>query len=303
MKEGSAGIGEAVGQELEAINRFAKTALTAEEVYTFSVILCDNEVDRDGECFSLQTLQELRELFVGKTGICDHDWKSGNQKARIYRTEVMTDPNRKTMGGEDYSYLKGYAYMLRLPGNEELIAEIEGGIKKETSVGCSVSRTVCSVCGEELGSCGHVKGQEYGGKLCYGILEGAVDAYEWSFVAVPAQKEAGVTKRLGGAKDLKSFVMSPEGSRFTAEWKQLEKQAALGRTYQTELKAEVLRLCLICDEGIYPTLSKAVETLEAEQLQELKKHYQAVSAEKFPVTPQLPGRQETIRFDGEAFRI
>ncbi len=284
---------------MEAINRFAKTALTAEEVYTFSVILCDNEVDRDGECFSLQTLQELRELFVGKTGICDHDWKSGNQKARIYRTEVMTDPNRKTMGGEDYSYLKGYAYMLRLPGNEELIAEIEGGIKKETSVGCSVSRTVCSVCGEELGSCGHVKGQEYGGKLCYGILEGAVDAYEWSFVA----KEAGVTKRLGGAKDLKSFVMSPEGSRFTAEWKQLEKQAALGRTYQTELKAEVLRLCLICDEGIYPTLSKAVETLEAEQLQELKKHYQAVSAEKFPVAPQLPGRQETIRFDGEAFRI
>lgn len=267
------------------------------------MILCDNEVDRDGECFSLQTLQELRELFVGKTGICDHDWKSGNQKARIYRTEVMTDPNRKTLGGEDYSYLKGYAYMLRLPGNEELIAEIEGGIKKETSVGCSVSRTVCSVCGEELGSCGHVKGQEYGGKLCYGILEGAVDAYEWSFVAVPAQKEAGVTKRLGGAKDLKSFVMSPEGSRFTAEWKQLEKQAALGRTYQTELKAEVLRLCLICDEGIYPTLSKAVETLEAEQLQELKKHYQAVSAEKFPVTPQLPGRQETIRFDGEAFRI
>ena len=86
---------------MEAINRFAKTALTAEEVYTFSVILCDNEVDRDGECFSLQTLQELRELFVGKTGICDHDWKSGNQKARIYRTEVMTDPNRKTMGGED----------------------------------------------------------------------------------------------------------------------------------------------------------------------------------------------------------
>ena len=120
---------------------------------------------------------------------------------------------------------------------------------------------------------------------------------------MPAQKEAGVTKRLGGAKDLKSFVMSPEGSRFTAEWKQLEKQAALGRTYQTELKAEVLRLCLICDEGIYPTLSKAVEALEAEQLQELKKHYQAVSAEKFPVAPQLPGRQETIRFDGEAFRI
>ena len=33
--------------ELAAINRFAKSPLRAEEVYTFSLRLCDNEVDRD----------------------------------------------------------------------------------------------------------------------------------------------------------------------------------------------------------------------------------------------------------------
>ena len=32
--------------ELAAINRFAKSPLRAEEVYTFSLRLCDNEVDR-----------------------------------------------------------------------------------------------------------------------------------------------------------------------------------------------------------------------------------------------------------------
>ena len=35
-------------KELELINRFAKAELTAEQVYTFSVRLCDNEVDTEG---------------------------------------------------------------------------------------------------------------------------------------------------------------------------------------------------------------------------------------------------------------
>ena len=36
-------------EELARINRFAKKELRAEEVYTFAVKLCDNEVDRDFE--------------------------------------------------------------------------------------------------------------------------------------------------------------------------------------------------------------------------------------------------------------
>ena len=51
------------------------------------------------------------------------------------------------------------------------------------------------------GGCGdgHEKGQEYDGKLCYADLNNPKDAYEFSFVAVPAQRGAGVTK---SAKDL-----------------------------------------------------------------------------------------------------
>ena len=33
-------------------------------------------------------------------------------------------------------------------------------------MGCSVEREVCSVCGEALGKCHHVKGRTYNGKLC-----------------------------------------------------------------------------------------------------------------------------------------
>ena len=52
-----------------------------------------------------------------------------------------------------------WAYMLRTEKNADLIAEIEGGIKKEVSVGCSVGRRVCSVCGEPVAE-SHVRLQQ-----------------------------------------------------------------------------------------------------------------------------------------------
>ena len=87
--------------ELAAVNAFAKTELTAEQVYTFSVVLCDNEIDRDFEKFSVDALHELAELFVGRTGIFDHEWKAGNQTARIYRTSVEQVAGGKNAVGED----------------------------------------------------------------------------------------------------------------------------------------------------------------------------------------------------------
>lgn len=64
-------------EELARINRFAKKELRAEEVYTFAVKLCDNEVDRDFERFDRAALEKLSELFVGRTGIFDHSWSAG----------------------------------------------------------------------------------------------------------------------------------------------------------------------------------------------------------------------------------
>ena len=59
-------------EELDQINRFSKAELTADQVYTFSVRLCDNEVDRDFERFGTEDLERLGELFLGKSGIFDH---------------------------------------------------------------------------------------------------------------------------------------------------------------------------------------------------------------------------------------
>lgn len=278
-------------QELDMINTYSRSKLAAEDVYTFSLVLCDNDIDRDFERFEDKTLQALAELFVGKTGISDHDWKSGNQVARIYRCEYQLLQGRKTADGRDYACVKAWAYILRNEENAALIADIDGGIKREVSVGCAVAESICSVCGEPYGSCGHSKGQDYGGRVCHVLLRGAVDAYEWSFVAVPAQKNAGVTKALGG---------------FEAEAEQLaelKKLAALGRQYMDELRADVLRLGLICDRGIYKTMAPALEKLEAAALKDMKAALEEKCAGVLPLQTQLEGMNETTGFDGSEYII
>ena len=262
-------------EELARINEFAKCELSAGEVYTFAVKLCDNEIDRDCERFTRQTLGQLAELFVGKCGIFDHEWSAKEQTARIYRTELV-ETKERTKAGDGYCYLKGYAYMLRTEKNEELIAEIEGGIKKEVSVGCSVSSSVCSVCGKEIGLCGHEKGRIYDGKLCYAELKDASDAYEWSFVAVPAQPKAGVMKRYGQEEtgSLKALVRQRGSRANLRELEKLEKQAELGRTYLGELRKEVCRLMLTAEKSFDgETVEKMTEKLGEEELKELKRVY------------------------------
>ena len=276
-------------EELDQINRFSKVELTADQVYTFSVRLCDNEVDRDFERFGTEDLERLGELFLGKSGIFDHQWSAKGQTARIYRTEVVREPGTVTAAGDEYRWLKGWAYLMRTEKNQELITEIEGGIKKEVSVGCSMGRSVCSVCGAENGACGHAKGQMYGGKLCFMELKDPKDAYEWSFVAVPAQPRAGVVKRFG-----------TEGP----ELRVLRKQAEMGQRYLMALRREVVRLAMLADGSLDGNIfAKAAGRLEEAELLELKGAYEAQIAKKFPVPAQLRRQQAAGREDENVFRV
>lgn len=295
-------------EELDQINRFSKAELTADQVYTFSVRLCDNEVDRDFERFGTEDLDRLGELFLGKSGIFDHQWSAKGQTARIYRTEVVREPGTVTAAGDAYRWLKGWAYLMRTEKNQELITEIEGGIKKEVSVGCSMGRSVCSVCGVENGTCGHVKGQMYGEKLCFMELKDPKDAYEWSFVAVPAQPRAGVVKGLcptgEGAQTLRELAAGRDGC--VRELEVLEREAALGRKWLSSLREEVVRLGTLADGSLDQNVLKQIaDKLDAEELQALKGAYQARARERYPLPVQLEYAQkseEEPREDG-AFLI
>ena len=284
----AAGSGTPTAVQLEAINAQAKAQLTAEQVYVFSLRLCDDQVDRDFERFDTAALGSLAKLFIGKTGVVDHKWSADKQIARIFETQVVKEAG--------ISYIKAWAYIRRGGSNDEIIADIEAGIKKEVSVGCAMGMAVCSVCGSEYGTCGHLKGEAYDGQVCCAILKEPMDAYEFSFVAVPAQREAGVLKALGG-RDRKLKELAEEfGAQ--AEYRALYKQAELGRRYEKELQDSVVRLGLSLELGVAePVLRSLAKTAAAEDLLALKTAWEEKLNEMLPVTTQLlgsTGRGETV---------
>lgn len=273
-----ASTGVATPQQLEAINAQAKAELTAEQVYVFSLRLCDDQIDRDLERFDTAALPTLAKLFIGKTGIVDHKWSSDSQVARIFETQVVQE--------ENVSYIKAWAYIRRGGNAEEIIADIEAGIKKEVSVGCAMGRAVCSVCGGEYGSCGHQKGEHYDGALCCVILKEPMDAYEFSFVAVPAQRDAGVIKGMGSAGRCLKELADEFGAQ--AEYRALYTQAQLGRHYEKLLQDEVVRLFLSLDMGLEESVARSIaQKAGAEDLQKLKTALESRVAEYLPIQTQL----------------
>ena len=277
-KEASAAaVGVPNAQQLEKINALAKGTLTAEQVYVFSVRLCDDQVDRDFERFDTEALPVLAKLFVGKSGIVDHKWSAGSQLARIFDTEILTE--------DGVTGIKAWTYIRRGGAGDEWIADIEAGIKKEVSVGCAMGRSVCSVCGGEYGSCGHRKGEYYDGQLCCAILRDPVDAYEFSFVAVPAQREAGVLKGMGRQRCLKELA---EEFGVQEEYRGLWKLARMGQQYQKQLSDEVVRLGLMLGLKVAePVLRSAAEKLSGAELVEFRNALREQAAEKYPIQLQL----------------
>lgn len=260
---GTLGGGTPDPAQLRKVNLQSKTPLTAEEVYVFALRLCDDQVDRDGEKFDGAALPELGRLFVGKPGIVDHNWSAEKQAARIFDTEVVTE--------NGVTWLKAWAYIPR-KGREELIADIESGIRKEVSISCSMGKKECSICGGYLGACGHHSGRSYDGQVCVGILKEPVDAYEFSFVAVPAQREAGVVKRWKGgeAMSLRDYVEKSGLEVLKQELQKLRKLAEYGEAQRKSREQEVIRMGVALELGLNKReLSELAEQLEDETLDKL----------------------------------
>lgn len=270
-------------EQLAKINAQTRSPLSAEEVYVFSVRLCDDQMDRDYERFQTEALEKLAPMFVGKTGILDHTWSSEKQVARIFEAGVEYQ--------EGCAFLRAWAYMLRGEKTKEIIREIEAGIKREVSVGCAMGRTICSVCGAEYGTCEHRKGETYGGQVCTAVLCEPMDAYEFSFVAVPAQKEAGVLKKTSGKTE-------------KAEVEKLRKEAELGRMYRKELEGRFVKAAMLLDMGMKETvLQQMSAALETKMLQEALGAMEEKAARKFMPVLQLGKTKEVALETNSAFLI
>lgn len=249
--------------QLGQVNRQSKTPMKAEDVYVFALRLCDDQVDRDGERFDGDALEALGRLFLGKPGIVDHNWSAEKQSARIFDTSVVREG--------DVRWLKAWAYIPRA-GRESLIADIESGIRKEISISCSMGKKECSICGGAVNQCGHQIGQSYAGEMCVGILKEPRDAYEFSFVAVPAQSAAGVVKHWKGGEKmgLKDYVEKSGLDVLKQELQKLKKLAAYGEAQRKQREQEVARMGVALELGLGKNeMLELAELLEDETLDKL----------------------------------
>ena len=290
--------------DYEKIMQFTRKPFSEEELYVFRVMLCNNDIDRDNEKFSVSALNELASLFIGKTGIKDHSMKSEDQTARIFDTAVEQISGRKTADGEPFYALFAKAYMVISPETQALIRDIDAGIKKEVSVSCSMAECICSICGENKRKtrCTHIPGRDYEGRRCFNILSGAQDAYEFSFVAVPAQREAGVEKSFStdeGSIDMQDIIkslstaqeitLSAKSANELGEYiKSLEEQAELGREYKESLARQITKLC----EKAIPymdlkTFAGVASVMTTDELLKFKAAFEKQNAQAEKPAPQL----------------
>lgn len=290
-------IGTPTAEDMNLINTFTLKKLTPDEVFCFSVILCDNDIDRDFERFDENALRTLEKLFVGKTGIQNHSMRADDQTCRTYKTQLVTDETKKTFDGLPYMYLKAWCYTVRSEKNNSLIRDIESGIKKEVSVSCASKSRICSVCGEK--NCSHVAGRKYNGKICYKTLTDICDAYEWSFVAVPAQRKAGVTKSFKKEKSMENILKSiKEGKALTLESNELkslsdyienlERKSADGEKYRANLCAKTkMSFALAFPEITEDCVDDILKNLSTENLETLKTAISKKANTVAPITSQL----------------
>ena len=230
---------EVTDEDLKKINKYTLSPVTADDVFIFKATMADNEQDdRNFMPFDLKALQALKKLYPGKTMLKDHSRRADNQIARIYDTELVQNANKQTELGELHTELVAKIYMIKTDSNKDLIAEIMGGIKKEVSTSCTPEKMVCNICGTDnmKNYCRHWPGVEYTiddgtatgtKKRCKMLLSGAKEAYELSFVAVPAQPRAGTHKSVGFAKPVVETEVEETETKTETENNSVEKDLEL----------------------------------------------------------------------------
>ena len=218
---------EVTDADLKKINKYTLSPVSADDVFIF------------------KSLQDLKKLYPGKTMLKDHRRMADNQIARIYDTELVQDANKQTDLGELHTELIAKIYMIKTDSNKDLIAEIMGGIKKEVSTSTVPSKMICNICGTDnmKDYCRHWPGIEYtvedgsakgSKKRCKMLLSGAKEAYELSFVAVPAQPRAGTHKSIGFSKPIKDPEINTKNTENELKNKEMDARLLAQRVKNAE---------------------------------------------------------------------
>lgn len=149
--------GKPSSDDLAAINKFSLRELSASEVYTRSMILAHNAIDRDGDVFDSALLDDFSRTLPGKGLFVKHprsiDGDSGPGIGCFYAAKIITisqeaartllkQPDLRWPTPDEMAILLEASFYIMTVGNAELIAKIDGGIATYASIGFTAQQRV-----------------------------------------------------------------------------------------------------------------------------------------------------------------
>lgn len=141
---------EQVSEELvESINRNINPPdpVEAADVYVRAMYVVSDEINVFGGRFPPDEHERLAGLLVDSPVLVGH---------RKDRLPVGRTFHAVVVERDGSSWIKAYFYWLRSAhGADDLLANIDGGIYKECSIGFSFETPECSICGQDIRNCDH----------------------------------------------------------------------------------------------------------------------------------------------------
>lgn len=228
--------------DLSRIRQLANNdELSADELFTFGpFVIARSGVNRNHTDITPDAQKAAVNKWIGKAILSkDHESKTENQIARIYRTAL-----EETDGA---TVTKGWAYAVKTSDHADLFSRIRNGIHKEMSCAYDLVKSVCSACGSTLEGPEMMRCPQGHGIGADGVFarDVEIEPDHVSFVARPAVEGAGLIA--AGAVDaatLKTFMETGKGdvpADVSGALHELRRDAEDGREFRSWAEQEFKR--------------------------------------------------------------
>jgi hypothetical protein len=184
--------------DIEKVNKFTVAPLTDEDVRIYQALLIDDQVTRNSTHYPADFQKAILSLPAGEGNFVgapilfgddkDHKEAAAAQVGRIFDAWQVTDSTGH-IGVMAKFYVPKEHY-------GELIGKIDSGVLKEVSISTKVELPICSVCHQDIRTCGHTMGKEG----CHVTMTGKGFCAEVSLVAVPGSSQAKILNANAAAK-------------------------------------------------------------------------------------------------------
>ena len=184
--------------DMAKVNKFTVAPLTEADVRIYSALLIDDQVTRNSTHYPADFQKNILSLPAGEGNFVgapilfgddkDHKEAAACQVGRIFDAWQVTD-------AKGHIGVMARFYVPK-ESHQELIGKIDSGVLKEVSISTKVELPICSICHQDIRTCGHTMGKEG----CHVTMTGKGFCAEVSLVAVPGSSQAKILNPDAAAK-------------------------------------------------------------------------------------------------------